>query len=257
VDFGEILTEVWAMIQELMSWVMDQLIAFGQWVIGIFQQLLGFINTLFQGLKWFGEHLWRGIKALRKVNFKTIWRTLKRAWNYYQKALEWWRKHVQEPIDRMRRQIWQIYRAFFKPVLMLLDSFRPIIRIIGIFNRKLAAKLDHRLVALEGKIMWPITHALHRLNEISSYFTAIITAAGRLARPLLLESIRRDALLVWEVLTNPRAVIYETIPNPEPQPTMSQTAEEVDVYLKTGAGPLAEILDKMDQVFREAQADLG
>jgi len=257
VGIGELLSEMWAMIQSMMSWVMDQLIAFSQWVMGLFNQVGQWIYDLGQGLKWVGEHLWRGIKALRKINFKHLWHKLKHAWTIYQKALEWWRKHVQEPIERMRRQVWAIYRAFFKPVIMLLDTFRPIIRMIGLFNRKLAAKLDHRLIALEGKILWPITATLHRLNEISSYFTALVTVTGRLSRPLLLESMRRDALLVWEVLTNPRQAIQETIANPEPSPTISQTAEEIDVYAKTGAGPLAEILDKMDQVFHEAQSDLG
>jgi len=237
VDWGEIWHEIWDALMSVEQWVLDQLLAFSQWVIGIFQYLGGFIDTLFRGLRWFGEHLWRGIKALRKINFKHLWHKLKHAWTIYQKALEWWRKHVQEPIERMRRQVWAIYRAFFKPVIMLLDTFRPIIRMIGLFNRKLAAKLDHRLIALEGKILWPITVTLHRLNEISSYFTALVTVTGRLSRPLLLESMRRDALLVWEVLTNPRAVLYSP-PEPVLRPTIEAAGRDFREYLEHGTGTL-------------------
>jgi hypothetical protein len=215
----------------ILSWLWQEMVKFVRYVNYWFGQVFGW-------LRWVARHLWRGIKALRKINFKHLWHKLKHAWTIYQKALEWWRKHVQEPIDRMRRQVWAIYRAFFKPVIMLLDTFRPIIRMIGLFNRKLAAKLDHRLIALEGKILWPITATLHRLNEISSYFTALITVTGRLSRPLLLESMRRDALLVWEVLTNPRAVLYEK-PERGPRPTIEAMSKDFAEYLRFGTGPLS------------------
>jgi hypothetical protein len=110
--------------------------------------------------------------------------------------------------------------------------------VVALFNRKLAAKLDHRLMVLEGKIMWPITTALHRINDISSYVTALITTAGRLARPLLLESMRRDALLVWEVLTNPRRVIYSP-PEPIQQATREAVCRDFEEYLRFGTGRLS------------------
>ena len=86
--------------------------------------------------------------------------------------------------------------------------------------------------------MWPITTALHRLNAISSYFTALITTAGRLSRPLLLESMRRDALLVWEVLTNPRALLYSP-PQPPLRPTVEAAGRDFREYLEQGTGPHA------------------
>jgi len=238
VDWGEIWHEIWDALMSVEHWVLDQLLAFSQWVIGIFQYLGGFIDTLFRGLRWFGEHLWRGIKALRHLNFSRIWAALKRGYNRFLHAYDWWRRHVLAPLDRMRRQIWQIYRTFFKPLVMFLDSLRVFTRMIAIFNRKLAARLDHSLMALEGKILWPITATLHRLNEISSYFTALITVTGRLSRPLLLESMRRDALLVWEVLTNPRAVLYSP-PEPARRPTIEAAGRDFREYLEHGTGPHA------------------
>jgi hypothetical protein len=229
---------VWSFSQRLVGdlwgwieWLWHQIGRLADWALDVFKYVFFWIR---KGLTW----MWRHIKALRKINFTHLWHKLKHAWTIYQKALEWWRKHVQEPIDRMRRQVWAIYRAFFKPVIMLLDTFRPIIRMIGLFNRKLAAKLDHRLIALEGKILWPITVTLHRLNEISSYFTALITVTGRLSRPLLLESMRRDALLVWEVLTNPRAVLYSP-PEPAGPPSVQSVQRDFREYLEHGTGPYA------------------
>ena len=236
-------------LQSLIAWVWANFLAFVGWVGKAFE-------ALGNALVWFGRHLWRGIKALRKISFKHLWHKLKHAWTIYQKALEWWRKHVQEPIDRMRRQVWAIYRAFFKPVIMLLDTFRPIIRMIGVFNRKLAAKLDHRLIALEGKILWPITATLHRLNGISSYFTALITVTGRLSRPLLLESMRRDALLVWEVLTNPRAMLYNP-PERRPPTTMAATAQPLREFLRFGTGPLSETFPEDREEFLKGVEEMS
>jgi len=257
VDWGEIWHEIWDALMSVEHWVLDQLLAFSQWVIGIFQYLGGFIDTLFRGLRWFGEHLWRGIKALRHLNFSRIWAALKRGYNRFLHAYDWWRRHVLAPLDRMRRQIWQIYRTFFKPLIMFLDSLRVFTRMIAIFNRKLAARLDHSLMALEGKLLWPITTMLHRINEITSYFTALITTAGRLARPLLLESMRRDALLVWEVLTNPRAVLYSPPEPAQPHHTYLQLKDEMHEYCETGTGPVADYVRDALDAMRETRMEVS
>jgi len=229
---------VWSFTQRLVGdlwgwilWLWNNIYRLAVWALDLFKLAFGW-------LQWFAEHLWRGIKALRHLNFSRIWAALKRGYNRFLHAYDWWRRHVLAPLDRMRRQIWQIYRTFFKPLVMFLDSLRVFTRMIAIFNRKLAARLDHSLMALEGKLLWPITAMLHRLNEISSYFTALITTAGRLARPLLLESMRRDALLVWEVLTNPRAVLYDR-PKPISRPTTAAAYRDFEEYLRFGTGPMA------------------
>ena len=214
-----------------LEWVWWNFLAFVNWCVGVFVQVG-------QAIVWVAQKFWDGLKALRHLNFSRIWAALKRGYNRFLHAYDWWRRHVLGPLDQMRRQIWQIYRTFFKPLVMFLDSLRVFTRMIAIFNRKLAAKLDHRLIALEGKILWPITATLHRLNEISSYFTALVTVTGRLSRPLLLESMRRDALLVWEVLTNPRAVLYEK-PERGPRPTIEAMSKDFAEYLRFGTGPLS------------------
>ena len=248
---------VWGWIMSALAWTWNAILwvwmnflAFVQWTAQGLQALLN-------GVVWVARKFWDGLKALRHLNFSRIWAALKRGYNRFLHAYDWWRRHVLGPLDQMRRQIWQIYRTFFKPVIMLLDTFRPIIRMIGLFNRKLAAKLDHRLIALEGKILWPITATLHRLNEISSYFTALITVTGRLSRPLLLESMRRDALLVWEVLTNPRAVLYSPPEPAQPHHTYLQLKDEMHEYCETGTGPVADYVRDALDAMRETRMEVS
>jgi hypothetical protein len=71
-----------------------------------------------------------------------------------------------------------------------------------------------------------------------------------------LETLRRDASLVWEVLTNPRSRIYGPIVKPEPRPSVAQTAGDIEVYAKTGAGPMLERMDALDVMFQQAQLDV-
>lgn len=237
-DWAEILHAVMGMIQAAVAylwrwivWLWDNVLTLWDWALNAFKDV-------WTGIAWFGQHLWRGITALRHLNFGRIWSALKRGYNRILQGLDWWRRHVLAPLDRLRRQIWQIYRTFFKPIILFIDSLRVFVRMIAIFDRKLAARLDHYLMSLEGKILWPITALLKRVNEISSYFTALITTAGRLARSLLLESLRRDALLVWEVLTNPRGMIYKPA-EPMARPTIAAAGQDFREYLQHGTGPLS------------------
>ena len=218
-----------------MYWVLSQLSGALNYVWVALQAFAGWVKA---GALLIKDGFLRAIRALGHLKFSDIWKALKRIKKRFDDFRDWWQRNIQGPIDRIRNQIWQIYRTFFKPILQILDTFRSMIRVVALFNRKLAAKLDHRLMVLEGKILWPITTALHRINDISSYVTALITTAGRLERTLMLESIRRDALLVWEVLTNPRRAIYSP-PEPARRRTIEAAGRDFREYLEHGTGPHA------------------
>jgi len=238
-----------AKLSAAIDWVWKHLVYLAKWIDGF--------------ARWVGEHFaaaarsfWRSLKALGSLDFKTIWKKIKRAYERYQDFLDWYDRTFVQPIDRIRNQIWGIYRTLFKPILQVLDSFRVMVRMVALFNRKLAAKLDSRLFALESKLMWPITAALKRLNEISSSHRALVTRLGFLDRVTLLESLRRDASLVWEILTNPRWRLH-TDPPGITHRTLAQLDTDFQIYARTGTGPLAEQVDALDQTFREARAELG
>jgi len=252
IDFVE---DIWLWVQNaiaylaaVIQYVWDTLVEVGKWV-------LAHVSVLINGLRKAVRSVWRGFKALGHLNFKDIWRSLKCAYERFQRAREWWKKHVQAPIDQMRRNIMDIYNTFFKPIIRFLDSLRVFVRILSIFNRKLAAKLDSRLFALEAKIMWPITTALRRLNSISSHLRAIVTALGYLDRVLILETLRRDALLVWEVLTNPRGRIFDR-GKPAPAGTVRQVGQDARDYLLHGVGPYAELEPEWRAIFASVFSDM-
>ena len=236
---GDWIGNVWAWI----TWLYDNLKAFAQWAYGALSNAFRWLGT---GFRWVLRHL----AALRHLNFSSIWAALKRAYNRLLAALAWLRKRIVDPLEAMRRQILQIYRRFFQPIIRFLDSLRVFVRFIALFNRKLAAKLDARLWSLEAKILSPITTALRRLNSISSHLGALVTALGYLDRVTLLESLRRDASLVWEVLTNPRGRIFDK-PDPVHLVDVHQVQADFRQFLDSDTGPVADGAREMSDHFHE------
>jgi hypothetical protein len=227
-----VLIEFWGAFVTLWNWAVE----FGGWILGAIRTVAGGI--------------WRALQALAHLNFSAIWQALKRAYNRVMRTIAWLRRRIMEPLDRYRRLILDLYNRFWKPVIRFLDSLRVFIRIIGIFNRRLAAQLDAALWRLEARILSPIAAALRRINALSSQISAYFTVLGYLDRTLLLESLRRDALLVWEVLTNPRGAIHTTR-QPFASYTYSDLHNDMQVYAKTHGGPIADYIDEAHRSVRE------
>ena len=234
---------LFSVIWEWFVWLYQNVARFVDWTISVFTNAFGWIAT---GFRWVFRHL----KAILHLKPSDIWHALKEAYKRLKDLKDWYQRTVQEPIDRMRRNIMGIYNTFFKPIIRFLDSLRVFTRFIALFNRKLAAKLDARLWSLESKILWPITTALRRLNSISSQIRAYFTALGFLDRVLLLESMRRDALLVWEVLTNPRARLFEPT-KALGSYTYADLHSDVQLYRDTRGGPIADYIEEAHRSVRE------
>ena len=241
---GELYTRVWVFL-EYMWRVLAQ---FGRWAYGVFQAIA---TWLMRSFHWFI----RQIQALGHLNFRSIWNAIKKGFDRLRRALDWYNRIILEPFDKLRRQILDVYRKYFRPLILTLDQFRSIIRVVAIFDRRLAAALDRRLFQLERAIMFPITEALRRINQHSSYFRALLTASGYLDRILVLETLRRDALLVWEVLTNPLGRIYAP-PDPVPRPGWTEMQRDWHQWLRDESGPIADAVELRRQRFRDTLIEL-
>lgn len=212
------------------------------------------LKALAGALKRIARGVLDALKALLHGNWRQFWHDLKAAWDTLRK----WAKQIHDtvfgPLDQIRKTIQKLYDTFWKPVLTVIDSMRHIVSVVGIFDRKLAAKLDQRLWNLEGKLLAPITTLYKRLNSISSYFRAILTTLGLLDRALLVESIRRDCSIIWHVLMNP------TGKQPPPAtPGHPRTAREVNTdyqeFVARGTGayepPIAHAVGVYNDTLRE------
>jgi hypothetical protein len=246
-------------LEALFSLLWDWVSQFYSWVISvlnyIWQALWTALNYVWSGVVSLARGIWRQLSAVIHMKWGDIWRWLHKQWARLKRYLQWWQDHVQAPLDRMRRSVWALYDQFFKPILRVLDSFRVFTRAIAIFNRRLAAKIDGALFGLEAKLMYPITAMLKRLNEISSWQRAVFTRLGLLDRVLLIESLRRDAGIVWEVLTNPRARIYGPISHPPARGVHDMVQDAKDFY-RDGTGAYAQDVMDLQETFRNAVREI-
>jgi hypothetical protein len=223
--------------------------AFKDWAVQVIKAVAGALKRIAGGVL-------DALRALLRGDWSRLWHDIVNAWKVLREWAQVIYKTIYGPIDQMRRTIGKLYDTFWKPVINVIDSMRRITQVIGIFDRKLAQRLDQRLWALEGKILAPITAMYGRLNSISSYFSAIITATGLLDRPLLLASVKRDVSLLWHTLVNP----FGQTPKPVTavvMPTIKQSHDAVVDYWNNGSGDLAPAVDSARQYYNELTAGLG
>lgn len=251
---------------------MDPLI---QFLLDIFARLKDFtlraLNFLLGAVKALSEYTFRGLAflfdkikslagvfkqgfdALRHLKFGDIWRAIERAYRRFERALRWYQEHVTRPIEILRARIFHIYDVLFRPIIRAVDTLRVTVRLMSVFNRRLAARLDHKLLALEGKILAPITLLLKRVNELSSFGRAIITRLGLLDRQTLIASIRRDASIVWRVMVNPQGAIFSPVARPTPGTVADLQRDWID-FRKSDTGPLADAVHALDARYAETRA---
>lgn len=249
-DYDWILRLVWQWILSLRNLFWQLLVQLYQWTFVILDFVVWLGQQLLRGILGIGDYVLRGLRALIHLNFRTIWNAIKRAYERVRGWYAWYLRTIQEPLDRIRRQIWDIYRRFFKPILMVIDRFRTMVRVVALFDRRLAARLDARLLSLQSALMAPLLAVLRRVNELSSYTRAFMTLLGYLDRVLILETLRRDALLVWEVLTNPLARIFAPA-TPTPGRSLPQIGSDFRLFLDGGPGHYSDQADRLYTIFED------
>ena len=226
-----------------LSWIKNSLLGLGNWALDHLKSVWGI-------LKGGVLAVLKALKTLSHLNWRELWQLIKKGYDHLRQWIAWWQKHILKPLSDMRASIMRLYNTFFRPVIAILESLRTMVRFLSIFDRKLAALLDSKLSALESLVMTPITAALKRLNSLSSTLRAMLTPLGMLDRVLLLESMRRDAALIWEVLTNPRAAI-STVKAPPAPYTYSDLHSDVHLYAQTGNGPVADYVQEAHAAAQE------
>lgn len=238
------------------NWALNQLRNIAAWAHGLIARLaahLGIIKSLLGSVISHLHGLWT---ALAHLKLSTVWATLKKLYDRYNRWMLWWQRHIQAPLDRIHQQLDQIYQQIFAPIIRFLDALRGPLRILALFDKRLAAKLDGFIFGLEQRILAPLLTLYQRINRLSSYMRAIITTLGFFDRVTLIESIRRDASIVWQVLTNPHDVIYKP-DTPTPRAGIVELDSQFKTYVATGGGPLAPQIAVMDEYFLQYKTQLG
>jgi hypothetical protein len=207
------------------------------WLTNIFHGILKVFNPL---------------KALKHWK---IWAELKAWYTRFKKWRDWYRDHVLKPMRQMQQMQRQIYNQFFRPMLSLVDHIRRLTSIIGLFNRKLANKLNLYFLRVETFLLTPFNAMTRRTNLLGRAIQGVLTPLGYLDRGTLLNSVWRDAGLVKGILNNPfdQHPAAATLP---PEPTTADNVAAAKQYLSNGTGRFAEDVDSSVLKFKAMLAEI-
>lgn len=193
---------------------------------------------------------------LKNIQHWKIWAELKAWYTRFKQWRDWYKQHVMNPMQQMQKLQRQLYDTYFAPVLNLVDHIRQLTGIIGIFNRKLAAKLNYQFLRVESYLLEPFNIVTERTNRLGYAIQGMLTPLGYLDRATLLNSIWRDAGLIKQILHNP----WNQHPAAASLPaatTISQAADNTLAYIQTGGGPYQPDVDQAVTNFQKYMAETG
>jgi hypothetical protein len=248
--------DLWLWVQQAFQFLIGQIGYVLSLISYVWQVLVTVANYLWNAALWIVGKIVAGFQALTHLPFSTLWNKIKKIYDQYRRFRKWWQAHIQGPLDAYRKQVLAIYRQFFKPIISVIEAARSAVRIIAVFNRKLAAKLDAKLWALEGWILTPITRALRAVNGMASIIYAILTITGRLDGTVFIATVCRH---IGEI----RAALFglpwsnKNLPADTRPERNAQIAADFKNWLQSGGGYIQDGVDTMTAEFQDAMTLMG
>jgi hypothetical protein len=202
---------------------------------------------------WLGE-LFKGVLTILKgivhLKWSEIWQGLQDVVQALKDWHRWYVNNVQKPIQQARQNFRKLYDHYLRPVLSLVDTLRRISGVVGLFNKRLAAKLNSIFFRIEAALLAPLRIWQNRINSLGGILRSLLTPLGYLDRATLLNSLWRDVGQLREILRNPtRAVIPAGAPAAR-IPIAEQVAD-LHSYFQSDSGPLATRVDAAVDSFRQ------
>jgi len=154
---------------------------------------------------------------------------------------------IAKAVRAARDAIGKVYNDYLRPALNWIQRARRYLAILRALHVPYADKIDQILVRIEGRLIGPFLYVLRTLNGIGSWVNVILTAGGVIQRPLFDRTIfqyQDDWVNLWWVAQATSASTAGAPPiagTPAP-PTNAQAIADWDLYVSTGAGPMAAVV---------------
>ena len=193
------------------------------------------LGGIFRGLL----HVFDPLKAI--AHWK-IWAEIWKAYLKFKKWRDWYRDHVGKQIRAFQKLQRQIYDTFFVPFLKIIDTIRRISQVVGLFNRRLADRLNVMFLRVESWLLQPMNAMIKNINAQASVLQAILTPLGYFDRATLLNTLWRDIGKLRELLRNPLGGSVKDPGNVQRVATAQQVSNVTD-YLKGASSPVQSAVE--------------
>ena len=192
-------------------------------------------------------------KPLAAIKHWKVWAAI---WDLIQRLRTWYKWYQQNVQARMRAILAlynRLYQRFVAPILKIVDTIRRLTGVVGIFNRKLAAKLNTLFLRVEGYLLAPLNAVVRKINAMERIFSGFLTPLGYLDRATLLNSFWRDIGHLKELWRNPFSLTFPTPATPARAP-LSTSVAPLTAYL---AGQSSPLQPRVDFAIEEIRVSLG
>lgn len=192
--------------------------------------------------------IWSAIKYIVHLKWSDIWRGLQDLVHKLRSWYAWYVANVQKPMQAAQQKMRALLDHFILPIVKVVDDIRRLLLIVGLFNQRIAAKLNLVFLNIEAKLLAPLNLYANRINLLSGMFPGFLTQLGYFDRSTLDNSIWRDVRQLREIFRNPLAgTIAQT--NTPTTPAFSDSQSALAEYLESGGGPLQPRVDQAVQNF--------
>jgi hypothetical protein len=202
---------------------------------------------------WLGE-LFKGVleilKGIVHLKWSEIWQGLQDVVQALKDWHRWYVNNVQKPIQQTKQRFRKLHDMYILPVLKIVDTLRRISGVVGLFNKRLAAKLNSIFFRIEGALLAPLRIWQNRINSLGGILRSILTPLGYLDRATLLNSVWRDIGHIREILRNPLGAAIVAA-GPASRPLIAEQVADLRSYFDSGNGPLAGSLSTKVDNFQQ------
>lgn len=165
-----------------------------QYMLALFNALLGYIVTVFKGIASFFETLWRDFFSKIFVNI----------YHAIASLTKWLEDHIGPIIDWLRRAqqyILRLYNTYVRPILVMIQRVRQVLTILRALHIQWAQDLDNILAHVQSDINGIFLKITGTLNAVIDVLNIVTDPARLLRHPTLILSVRRSFLALIRQLT--------------------------------------------------------
>lgn len=188
-------------------------------------------SAIKSGVQWIAKHLW-----------SDIWHHLSDLYQRIRGWYQWYQHNVQQPMQAAQQNFRKLYDHFVLPILKIVDLVRRITGLVGLFNKRLAGKLNLLFLRIEQNMLLPLQLYTQRINALSHLMGGFLTPLGFLDRATLLNSAWRDIGQLRSLLRNPYGEIVPAGTLPQ-TPTMHDQVLAVTDSIDTDSGAVSSRVD--------------
>jgi hypothetical protein len=204
--------------------------------LGQISELFGEIKKILEWIKQkLLSHLWAAIKAI-----------LTHIHDWY----KWYQDHVQKPMRQAQQNFRKMYDEMIRPILKWVDLLRRITGLVGLFNKRLAGKLNAIFFRIESDLLLPLRLYTARVNTLSHMMGGFLTPLGFFDNATLLNSIWANVADTRAILRNPLGSTVSSNGLPT-TPDFNDQIIAVSDYVSTGSGDVGARVDSGYDVFTE------